>query len=145
MAIVSPDTERTGLVTGTASRVLTWCKGAAPGPGEEHQVIPGVALDVYEGDEVLPKPPAATLPPGRDGAFSVRLTSGTWCLVRAGRWKQLEARAPPGADDLCWRRLVTRCDAVVKVEAGGTQRVDVRISERCPWNQPCFPPGLAPP
>jgi hypothetical protein len=155
------DDEDGALVTvhGTARRIVPWCGGAAPpdGLGTRDQPYAGT-LSFRPGRENSETEPVATVRPDDEGAFTVQLAPGWYCVQSGDRMDSLEERLAAngagreqlGIDLACVERQWHSCRAVLEVQPEGPPPPPVHIVDHCNWSPPCAtnlpdpPPSAAP-
>lgn len=94
--------------------------GPAPAPGATLFIVPG---DVYRGEAGARK-----VTTDGNGAFTVNLAAGRYCITRAGRGER-PAKVGEHYDLKCLVGLWERCDAVVDVPAA--KPVAIHVDEAC--------------
>jgi hypothetical protein len=139
-------------------QVTSWCAGAAPPPGWRPQVNRGASANrrllFRAGDKNTGMRPKAETTTGTDGAFSVTLPAGTWCIVDDSKRTMIDTKhrrdtfsAPvEDADLACLAAQRATCDSVVTVSADQrTPEVEITYTTGgCAAQQPCSRRGPVP-
>ena len=139
----SSQTEKTFTISGNILETHDYCGGAAPPEELQHPLpvgVPGIKLYIKKGNTNSEKTkPFDSIVSGVNGAFSIQLPAGNYCLVekeKTGKCLVPQNDQSHIWDSVCFVNEFARCDYALEVKSN-QKNLNLVFARHCPWNRPC--------